>query len=334
MAHMLAETDGKVAMAYVGQTPWHGLGQKLTQDANLDTWIQEAGFDWSIRRAKVRYAVSHHKDDQAANAFRVIDDKVVLHRSDTGNALGVVSDGYKVVQPKEIANFFRDLVEGEGFTMNTMGCLFDGRKFWALAHIGDEAHILDRADRIGGYLLLSTSADGSSATEARFTSVRVVCNNTLSFAENAKANVRVTHRSKFDPVAAKGKLGIQGHEAFAGFINQMRDLAEKPASWADIVRMTVEMLADKKTAEDVGSDAFTKVATSKAGQTIGQLALGDAIGSHLKGAKGTAYAWLQAVTQYTDHMARARSAENRLNSAWFGLGENLKAKALELATAL
>jgi phage/plasmid-like protein (TIGR03299 family) len=332
MAHMLAETDGKIAMAYVGQTPWHGLGQKLTEDANLDTWIQEAGFDWSIRRAKVRYATSHHKDDQQAAAFRVIDDKVVLHRSDTGNALGVVGDGYKVVQPKQIAEFFRDLVEGEGFTMNTMGMLFDGRKFWALAHIGDEAHILDKRDRIGGYLLLSTSADGSSATEARFTSVRVVCNNTLSFAEDAKANVKVNHRSVFNPVAVKGKMGIQAHEAFAGFINQMRDLAEKPASWTEMVRMTVELLADKKTALE-GGDAFTAAATTAKAQAIGKLAIGDAIGSDLKGAKGTAYAWLQAVTEYVDHAARARSAENRLNSAWFGIGESLKAKALEIALA-
>jgi phage/plasmid-like protein (TIGR03299 family) len=332
MAHMLAETNGKTAMAYVGETPWHGLGQKLTVDAGLDTWIKEAGFDWSIRRAKVRYALSHNVNDQTPGNLRAIDDKVVLHRSDSGNALGVVSDNYKVVQPKQIAEFFRDLVEGEGFKMETMGMLFDGRKFWALAHIGDEAHILDAKDRIGGYLLLSTSADGSAATEARFTSVRAVCWNTLSFALTSKANVKVSHRSKFDPTAVKGQLGIQGHEAFAGFINTMRTLAEKPASWADLITMTTELLSPGVAAK--GIEEVQKVAETKVAHRIGDLALGAAIGADLKGTKGTAYGWLQAVTQFVDHETRARSAENRLNSAWFGLGETLKARALELATAL
>ena len=32
-------------MAYVGQTPWHGLGNQLTHHQPIDIWAQQAGID-------------------------------------------------------------------------------------------------------------------------------------------------------------------------------------------------------------------------------------------------------------------------------------------------
>jgi hypothetical protein len=53
------------------------------------------------------------------------------------------------------------------------------------------------------------------------------------------------------------------------------------------------------------------------------------MGSHLASANGTAYGLLNAVTQFVDHEQRAKSQDNRLNSAWFGQGSSLKSKALD-----
>jgi Domain of unknown function (DUF932) len=65
-----------------------------------------------------------------------------------------------------------------------------------------------------------------------------------------------------------------------------------------------------------------------------ELALdGKAKGSNLPGVKGTAYGWLQSVTEYVDHAARARSDDNRLASAWFGPGDTIKTRAYEMALA-
>ena len=59
MAHMLATTaEGKAAMAYVGETPWHGLGQKLTDDAPLEVWAKESGLDFQLNTADVHYKTS------------------------------------------------------------------------------------------------------------------------------------------------------------------------------------------------------------------------------------------------------------------------------------
>ena len=47
--------------------------------------------------------------------------------------LSVVPKDYKVVQPREILEFFRDEVESGGLQIDTAGVLDEGRKLWTLA---------------------------------------------------------------------------------------------------------------------------------------------------------------------------------------------------------
>src|SRR5690606_6346119 len=106
----------------------------------------------------------------------------VLYRSDTLAPLSVMSTkGYHVVQPSEIPNFIDESVRAMGWSIETAGSLGGGRKIWALANMGEQADV-GKGDRIGGYLLAATACDGSMASEFIFTSVRVVCQNTLHMA--------------------------------------------------------------------------------------------------------------------------------------------------------
>lgn len=98
----------------------------------------------------------------------------------------MVSQRYKVVQPREVLEFYRDLSEVAGFELETAGVLKAGRRFWALARTG-KSTALKGNDTVHGYLLLATSCDGTLATMAIPTSVRVVCNNTLAVACKAPA---------------------------------------------------------------------------------------------------------------------------------------------------
>jgi phage/plasmid-like protein (TIGR03299 family) len=328
MSHELTiRRNGHVEMAYVGSTPWHGLGQKLEENTSIEEWQRAAGMDWRVQRSKIRYAVDRNTAD-----LRTVSDKHVLFRSDTKADLGIVSDGYKVVQPGAVLEFFRDLTDSAGFRLETAGTMFGGRRFWALAATGESAAIADARDRVNGYLLLSTSCDGSMATEARYTNVRVVCHNTLSMAAGAKAKVRVTHRTTFDATAAKKELGITAaHGAFASTMSDFRRLAETEVMPADVLMQTAALF--EPTAYEMAKADLDKVLELKAVRRVGEMALGDAIGSSLKGAAGTQWGWLNAVTQYVDHEARARSQDNRLNSAWFGPGDALKTRAYDMARA-
>ena len=71
MAH-LVET-----MAFVRDTPWHGLGNQLTPNQPLERWISEAGMDWSINDSPVLFNVSAD-----GMHIRTHADSKVLYRSD------------------------------------------------------------------------------------------------------------------------------------------------------------------------------------------------------------------------------------------------------------
>ncbi len=191
-------------MAYVNDTPWHGLGNRLAPRQPLEVWAKQAGMDWHIESADVRFVAS----SSGLGSIHAFPEQKVLYRSDTKAPLSVVSKRFQVVQPSEILEFYRDLTEAGGYELETAGVLKEGRKLWALARTGQSVSLKGR-DKVNGYLLLATACDGTLATTAQFTSVRVVCNNTLAIALGDSAGaVKVGHRSQFDAQAVKRQLGI------------------------------------------------------------------------------------------------------------------------------
>jgi phage/plasmid-like protein (TIGR03299 family) len=224
MAHELTQRlDGKYEMAFVGETPWHGLGQELEQSASFEEWQKAAGMDWYIQSAPVHY---EYQDNNLHHNLLAFKGQNVLYRSDNNEALSVVTNRYKPVQPVEVLHFFKSLVEENGFKLHTAGTLKGGRRMWALAETGNFGDVSEN-DKVGGYLLLSTSCDRTLATTARFTTIRVVCNNTLSMAVDGKADmVSFSHIQKFDHDVVKAKLS-NSVESFGAFMIMAKHLKKQ-----------------------------------------------------------------------------------------------------------
>ena len=328
MAHGLDMSNERANMAFIGETPWHGLGHELTEGASIEQWQEAAGMNWELKRTPALYYAPD------LNSFKAVDGRQVLTRSDTHAALSIVSDNYKLVQPKEVLEFYRDIVDAAGFKLNTAGCLKGGRKYWALAEIGQEARIMDK-DEMKGYLLLATSCDGSLATSAMFTSVRVVCNNTLGFAITAEEKapvkgVKVTHNSNFDATLVKAQLGIAAN-SWDAFIDRSRALAERKVSHGETVNFLATLLNVEMPEEEEIDIEHVDARTMK---VIYDLFKGAGKGSGYASADGTAWGLVNAVTEFADHHQRARSVDNRLDSSWFGSGAVLKDKAWDAALQL
>jgi phage/plasmid-like protein (TIGR03299 family) len=321
MAHMIDTVSRSTASYASTQREWHGLGQLMPIGASVEEWQAQAGMDYRVQRSVIRYATERDLTD--ASAFRTVDDKHVLFRSDTGAALGVVSDSYQIVQPQDVLNFFREWASQGGLTIESAGVLFGGRRYFATAKLSDAASIDGGRDSVVPYALLSTSADGSLATECRWTTVRTVCNNTLTMARKGAAVYKVSHRSVFRADDAKA-LVEAAHEEFGAFMQMARALANISVSSERAEHLTVQLLMK-------ASEEATR-ASAGFGRIMG-LFHGAGRGSNFASAHDTAWGWLNAVTEYTDHHARTRSIENRQASALWGPGDALKAKALELVTA-
>ena len=333
MAHLI-ET-----MAYAGQTPWHGLGEHLPEQQPLEVWAEAAGMNWQIQESPVHYAIDNPLN---VSMFGTFDEQKVLYRSDTNTALSVVSNRYQVVQPMEVLEFYRDLTEQAGFELETAGVLKGGRKFWALAKTGHST-ALKGNDVVNGYLLLATSCDGSLATVAMPTTVRVVCNNTLSIAVNNRENaVKVSHRSVFDADAVKQRLGVAVSH-WDQFMYEMKVLSERKVSTKE-ANAYFETLLTQTTPQRSESTPSglrllkpsTKpiIPNERAYKKLQAMYGGQGRGAELTAAKNTAWGLLCAVTEFVDHERQARSTENRLDSAWFGNGAQMKQQALEKALQL
>ncbi|BCT90195.1 DUF932 domain-containing protein [Acinetobacter variabilis] len=342
MAHQLEQ------MAYVGETPWHGLGNQLSQNQPIEIWAQQAGMDWRIESSNVSYMAQNERGQSIIMPY---EEQRVLYRSDTHAPLSVVSQRFQEVQPREILEFYRDLTEQSGFELETAGVLKGGKKFWALARTG-QSTALKGKDVSNGYILLATACDGTLATTAQFTSIRVVCNNTLAIAlrgQNSNAGVvKVPHSTKFDADKVKQQLGISVR-AWDEHMYEMKQLSQRrvtqgeAAAFFDAVFNNTSMnVADQ---EDNIIQFYRDVATQAAHANTKEKAEpntkamtkamdmfnGQGRGAELSSAKGTAYGLLCSITEFIDHERRAMSTDHRLDSAWFGAGAAIKQRGLEQA---
>lgn len=314
------------SMAYVGDTPWHGLGNQLSPKQPIEVWARQAGMDWKIESADVRFIAGQASSN--LGSIHAFPEQRVLYRSDTKVPLSVVSSRYQVVQPREILEFYRDLTEVGGFELETAGVLKDGRKLWALARTGQSVSLKGR-DEVNGYLLLATACDGTLATTAQFTSVRVVCNNTLQIALGDSAGaVKVPHRSQFDAQAVKRQLGI-AISSWDGFMVRMKALADRKVNDTAAEAFFRRVLTYPAT-----SGAPMPATNDSAIRVVQYLYAGRGKGAALVSASNTAWGLVNSITEYVDHHRRARSDDNRRDAAWFGAGNVIKQRAWDEAMKL
>jgi len=318
MAHEIDFTTGTAAIAYTGETPWHGLGFKLPETASIEEWRAAAKLEWEAVTAELEWQLP---DGQRFT----YPDRYVLYRSDFHKPLAIVSKHYKPVQPAEVLEFFRDLVTDiGGFQMETAGALQDGKKVWALAR-APKAAVIGENDVVARYLLLATSYDLSMPTTVQQTSVRVVCMNTLR-ASLASRSSRTIHMHEFNPTAAKRELGLD--RDWNEFIEAMESLtAIGPLDDTFVEEFyKTHLFSDLDRARPYYSDAGAN--------RLVERMMGiyhDGPGAELETAKRTMFGVVNAVTHYYDFKARSRSRDNRLNSSWFGRGEEKKDHVLQAA---
>ena len=324
MAHELTiRANGFAEIAWSGETPWHGLGQKLPEDADIETWRKAAGLDWQIERKNVHYF------DDSGNAHQ-FKGQNVLYRSDNNAPMSVVSDRYKIVQPEQVLDFFKKLAENQGFKLHTAGSLKGGKRIWALAETGQVANVVN-GDPIARYVLLATSYDRGMATTAKETNIRVVCANTLAMSNYDEQNmVSIPHNTDFIAESIHQQLGFT-RTSFDKFIDNAKFLVSKQVNTNAFNYFMQNLLGKQELIDDDGQSSITK---NRAYKKILELFDGGAIGSDIFGINGTRWQLLNAVTEYVDHHSPNRNTDSRLNSAWFSKGANMKTEALELITAM
>jgi phage/plasmid-like protein (TIGR03299 family) len=342
------------SMFFVGETPWHGLGQKLGEAPTTAEAIKQAGLAWRVLEVPIRLdasapadAVTSDVDAMQANGEILIDnpfghsaplarrdgEKITSHkalvRSTDGALLGVVGSKYQPLQNDQAFNFFDPLVSAGLVTLETAGSLRQGKRVWILARISDNSDIkIVGDDIIRKFFLLSNGHDGTLAVRVGFSAVRVVCANTLALAHRAGESqlIRLKHgRSVVQNLENLREIINVANQSFEASAEQFRFLATRQISQKDLAKYVKVVLGHEATDDE-------KISVRTANQ-IGEIIdlFEHGRGNREVGVKGTYWAAYNAVTEYLSHQA-GHNADSRYNSLWFG--ENANRNLLALETAL
>lgn len=331
MAHEISTEQNAVGdFAYVGEPGWHELGTQLEEGASIETWCKAAGMAYTIEAAPVQYMVNGN--------VRAMDTRRVFYRSDTGNALSVMGNNFHIVQPRDVLEFFSDLVAGSKFSLETAAVLKGGARYFALARYNGGAMFVDGRDEVRPYLLMATAVDGYMASIASFTGIRVVCHNTLDMSlsemtsDAAPGTVKTYHSQKFDAQAVKAKLGMADF-VFERELENYNKLARVELSDEAAVRYFLRVVNPQLTVQALAaSESEQDPAAKAAAREVNRLlaAYREAPGAQ----PGTLWGALNAVTWREDHGRNFRDDSTRIDGSQLGAGAARKRTAYQEALAL
>ena len=344
MSHEITiRKNGFAEAMYAGLEPaWHGLGQVVDEAPTSADAMKLAGLLWTVEQHPIQTIVSQeHMDEEGnpkiENDIVEIPDRVANVRSDNHSVLGVVGCGYRPVQNCEAFSFVDDLIETGEIRYEAAGSLRGGKTIWLLGKMPERIFITEQ-DTTDQYILFTNGHDGTRAVHILPTAVRVVCSNTLNLAmrktQSTSRRMTFVHtgniRSKLDE--ARQMLGLVNRQ-FESYAIEAKAMAS--------VTLTSEQRSDYCFKLFPNIDGQNNTRREKTRAEIMSL-MNDQTNT-LAGMRGTAWAALNAVTQYVDHSMTKNistkrtvleQSEYRMASTIVGHGARIKAEAWENALAL
>lgn len=295
-------------MFYVGETPWHGLGQKIDHCLTSEEAIKVAGLDWDVIPKPIY--------DEFG---REIPGYKVNQRSSDNKNLGIVTNRYAIVQNSE-AFAFTDALLGKGVTYETAGSLASGKRVWMLARM--EGTILAE-EKIDPYLVFTNSHDGTGAIRVAITPVRVVCQNTLNLALNqASRHWSCVHKGDIQSKLDEARFTLQNAEAYMKALEEeFGELKLKKVSERQVKEMTNKLLElefndlFKKAVKTGKVVEFKEAARREKYEEKLNRKRDDILNIYfdkpdLKGTEHTAFRFINAVSDYATHTTDHKNTKN------------------------
>jgi phage/plasmid-like protein (TIGR03299 family) len=303
-------------MAFVGEAPWHGLGKRVPATVTASEMIEAAGLAWNVKVEPAPGARVIDRKREMYDRYLVIRDRTVL---------GLVGRRYVPLQNSEAFSFFEPFIRNGWATFHTAGPLGNGERVWVLAKLAGQITVRP-GDNIDKFLLLSNTHDGTGAVAIRFTPIRVVCRNTLNWAEKGGASViSVRHTKNIGDNLKKAQateLKRIIDKVFADAETLFGNMAARQLR-AESVDEFLELIfprTDKQKRADQEPESWTRVRAVLNDRTV-----------TLSATRNTLWDLYNAIARAEDFRNARQDASGRLERVWFGSGHDLKVKALNFA---
>lgn len=303
--------------------PWHKFSNVISHCPNAEEAIIEGGLDWEVELRKMTINFDDGESIEADDCFGVV-------RKSDRKYIGHVGERYEPIQNRQLFSIMDRLLEvSDGkVTYETAGSLKGGKVVWMLANTGIIK--LKGFEEIQTWLLCSSSHDGSKTLRIIPTTTRVVCWNTLTLAHNLhtkktqEVRIRHTKNANISIDKARETLGLikDAHTSFAEegeFLMSKQLKKDKFRELQDLLFPMIKII-NPLTNKMEDSEAQTSNAIKKKRETLEHL-FTNGIGNSAPNVAGTAWAGLNAVTQYFTWMNgrnKGEASETRVFNNWFG----------------
>lgn len=327
MAHRINynQFNGTHSFASYGEPAWHGLGQIVDKAMTAAEAIKLANLDYEVSTCKMQGVI------ETPNGIvnPVYEPRVFTYRTDTNDLLGVVSEKYEIVQNKEGFKFFDAIIDEGEAIFETAGALGKGEQIFVTAKLPED--MLVAGEPCNKYIILTNSHDGSSSIIAGFTSVRIVCSNTLQAALSGLQNkVSIQHK-----LGAKERLE-EAHKVMnicSMYMTEVNEVFNQMAKTAisdeqlktfveDVMRpVNYDPTKEESTIFKNKVNSIIEFAHKHPTQTTAA-------------AEGTIWGAYNAISGYYNHICEYKTPEQKMKSQMFGRANNSILKAFTKANEL
>ena len=341
MAHAITSTD---TFAFTGSRRdiWHGLGVEVEEGQTATEVFPKVGLGWETELVPV-YAEVPATTSGKPTRIELPDNRLHI-RKDTREPLGLVSDGYKPLDNGDLATFADGLLGADAAaTVSTAGSLLGGKRVFCLLKMPQTIEVVN-GDELDTYVCLSNGHGGFAAFNVYPTSVRVVCNNTLSWSErDLGRGVRFHHTGNMEAKLEQARtiMGLAVRES-ERFEEQVRALANRDLSKGqilDFMRMAYIASFGSAPNKEQQPEAFDRWTARRDEHVTDWINRMDNERNAIAGIQGTAWSALNAYTEWSDHSRggawmQSRPKDHRVHSNMFGVAAVAKKKMLKRALQL
>ena len=303
MAHNLDITNGIASFASANVAAWHALGEVVAKP-NGELMTAKEALDaskcggWNVRKSPAFTVVDGQTVPMEGRFAVVRDNPLVKPQIDV---LGDVGNLFQILQNEEICDLLDAIIDESGANYDTMGSVENGKRFFATMKLPGHM-MVGGVDRVDQYLAAVNAHDGSMSFTFMITPVRIVCQNTLNMAFNDHRNMfRVRHSSGAERIIRR-----EARTALDLTFSYLDDFN------AEAEKLIQTSMTQSRFEEIVSREFGPKKGASKMGVTMGEARVGEmsrlfADSFTHEGVRETAWAGLNALTEWVDHCSPARS---------------------------
>lgn len=329
MAHNLDITDGEASFVSANVQAWHQLGTVLEGKLTAEQAMEHGKLGgWDVRKRPMFTTDEKGNQLEIPGSFALVRNNPVRKGQVDVLTRDGVGGGYQIVQNEEHATFLNEVLHESGANIETAGALDGGRQVFITMKLPGHT-LVGGVDLVDHYLAAINSHDGSMSFTMMVTPVRIVCANTLNLAFHDHSNMfKVRHTTNVERnIKAKAREALDlSYRYLDGFEDEARKLIE--------TSMTQSQFEAIVTAEFGVADDASKAATTRAKKRLEEMfeLFSDAYTQ--ENIKGTAWAGLNALTEWSDHFSGVRGDDHDTSRALKAIKDpSFKNQALRLMMA-